>query len=745
MDFEVIDCFPLNADDYFEAKLSQNNTIRSSSFERQSPQIKNRKIRSWLRKIIRISINKVSDLFPRGSRSRLKARQISEKLPGAAQNLIRASLAPLSHFQKNIFFHSHDLGFGIPTCDKPQVTIVIPVYNNWWVTYKCLRALQRSTNVCEYEVIVVNDASTDLTRDGLRSIRGIKVVHNHVNLGYLESTNRGASLAAESSKFVVLLNNDTEPIADWLDELLLVFKVHPEAAIVGSTLFYSDGRIQESGAQIFNSANGWNIGRDFSELNDMFRSVREVDYCSAAAVMVRKNFWLEVNGFDPLYKPAYYEDSDLAMSAWSRGLKVYISPRSWVIHQEGASHGTSLKSGVKKNQSINLEKFQNKWKKELNSHWDDEGSPRVEYARDSKGIIVICDHEIPDSTRDSGSQRTIRIIEALMSLKYHVVLSGIEFSVRNVQVEKLRQMGVEVHTDRQSLMGSLRYRSHRISYFWTIREEVYTHFSDELRMINNSAPFIGDLLDLRHEDNSKIHIAKRQLKITNEVDHAILVSPIESKKLREISGKSVSDLWYDFPSRNYEFAATERSGLIFVGGFRHAPNLEGIFWFAKNVMPYLLSLGFKETVVVIGSGLNANQVNDLAESGLTVLGYQKDIELHYASAKIAILPLQSGAGLKGKFAEALSFGLPVITTSVGAEGFPESTPGDSPYIVADTAMEFAQKIMLAISDFNFCQKLSNNTRLYLDTFFSEEIFLKKVSDVLESSAKNTSKEKDVSR
>ena len=744
MDFEVIDCFPLNTDDYFEAKLSRNHTIRNSSFERQNPQNKNRKIRNRLRKIIRISLNKFSDLFPRGSRSRLFARQISEKLPKSIQNLIRTSLAPEIHLQKNIFFYSLDLGFGIPTSDEPEVTIVIPVYNNWWVTYKCLRALQRSFNLCKYEVIVVNDASTDQTRDGLRNIRGIKVVHNKVNVGYLESTNRGASLAAESSNYIVLLNNDTEPIADWIDELLLVFKMHSDAAIVGSTLFYSDGRIQESGAQIFNSANGWNIGRGFSELNDMFRSLREVDYCSAAAVMVRKNFWLDVNGFDLRYKPAYYEDSDLAMSAWSQGLKVYVSPRSWVIHQEGASHGTSLKSGVKKHQNINREKFKNKWEKELNRHWKDEGSPRVEFARDSKGIIVICDHELPDSTRDSGSQRTIRIIQALMSLKYHVVLTGMEFSVRNVQIEELRQMGVEVHTDRQSLVDSLRYRSHRISYYWTIREEVYVHFADDLRHINKSAPFIGDLLDLRYEDNSKIQIAKRQLKITNEVDHVVLVSPIESKKLREISGKNVSDIWYDFPSKNYDFAETKRTGLIFVGGFRHIPNLEGIFWFAKNVMPYLLSLGFKEPVIVIGSGLSADQTKELTESGLTILGYQKDIELHYATAKIAILPLQSGAGLKGKFAEALTFGLPVITTSTGAEGFPESAPGNSPFIVADGAIEFAQKIMLAISDYNFCQELSNNARFYLDTFFSEEIFLKKVSDVLNASTKATLKLKDVS-
>jgi glycosyltransferase involved in cell wall biosynthesis len=100
--------------------------------------------------------------------------------------------------------------------------------------------------------------------------------------------------------------------------------------------------------------------------------------------------------------------------------------------------------------------------------------------------------------------------------------------------------------------------------------------------------------------------------------------------------------------------------------------------------------------------------------------------------------------LIGIFAEALSFGLPVISTSSGAEGFPESASGNSPFVVADTAIEFAQKIMLASSDFNFCQKLSNNTKLYLDTFFSEEIFLKKVTEVLKSSTKSTSKEKDAS-
>ena len=673
----------------------------------------------------------VSKRLPHGSSSRNAARQLIYSMPRFVREFIVSNLAAAIVFERRDIYYSLDLGFGLPTSDHPKVSIVIPVFNQWWVTFRCLRAIQSSSNICDYEVIVVDDASTDMTQLGLRGIRGVKVVRNLENVGYLESTNRGASFSADSSQYILLLNNDTEPIGNWIDELLEVFRNHPKTAIVGSTLFYSDGRIQESGGQIFGTANGWNIGRGFTQFISMFSFLREVDYCSAASLLVDKDFWQSVGGFDSRYKPAYYEDTDLAMSAWNQNLKVYVSPTSWVIHHEGISHGTSLDKGIKRYQEVNRRKFQEKWNASLKHHWEDHGQPRIERSRDSKGIIVLCDYQLPDVTRDSGSQRTVQLAQLLIKMKYHVVLGCIDKSVRQIQVQQLQNLGIEVYTDTNEMLDSLRYRSERILYYWTIRESVYNYFGNHLRGINNDVPVIADLLDLRFQDSSKKRILESHLKIANEVDLALLVSPKEAEQLDKITATPVYDIWYHFANQNQSYISRERSGLIFVGGFRHMPNVEGLSWFVHEVLPYLREFGFNEEIKVIGSGLSQKLSDEFSRAGLKIMGYQQDLTLHYKNVRLAISPLKSGAGLKGKIAEAFSFGVPVVTTSVGAEGFIINDSKQSPFLIQDTAEDFAKAIIWITKNETEATNMSTIAKNYVEEFLSEGVLLKRVQDALE--------------
>jgi GT2 family glycosyltransferase len=242
------------------------------------------------------------------------------------------------------------------------VTIVIPVHNNWWVTYECLRYIQSGRNETPFEVVVVDDCSSDLTSEALGNIRGIHIITNTINLGYLHSTNLGASIASSSSTHILLLNNDTKPGINWLDELYRECEWDPKIAIAGSALVYPNGILQEAGSQIFRDGSGWNLGRGDSFPNPLHSTVREVDYCSAASVLVRKDFWESRGGYDVRFAPAYYEDTDLAFSARSLGFKVVCVPTSVVIHHEGLSHGVSVNSGLKSFQEINRYKFVDKWK-----------------------------------------------------------------------------------------------------------------------------------------------------------------------------------------------------------------------------------------------------------------------------------------------------------------------------------------------------------------------------------------------
>jgi GT2 family glycosyltransferase len=586
-----------------------------------------------------------------------------------------------------------DQGFGLPTSTNPIVSVIIPVHNHWWVTYRCLRALQANGDKTPYEIILVDDASTDHAFEALDKIRGITVVQNLKNAGYLVSTNLGASQAAKSSKYLVLLNNDTEPIDGWLDSLYRSIEKDETIAIVGSALIYPDGTLQEAGAQIFSAGNGWNLGRGGNPLSDMFSFTREVDYCSAASVIVRKNFWDKVSGFDTRFIPAYCEDSDLALTAWKLGYKVMYEPTSFVIHHEGVSHGKSTRSGMKKHQLENNRKLFAKWEPELRTHWEDLGVPRFEALRNSLGIVVVCDRQLPSSSRDAGSIRTIQIIRHLQALGYHVVLSCLENSTTEVDVIELQSSGVEVHRDHSIFLEMLELRKSRIVAVWTIREEVYDYFEPRIRPFASDAKFIADLMDLKFQKDfdKNSGISKNQIRIAKKAELVVLVSDVEALQLTsEVNPNKVKVVWAEYEPQDSEIEWDNSYGLLFVGGFRHLPNLLGIEWFADEVMPHLQRLGFRAPVRVVGSGLNSKKVSELENKGLQLLGSQEDLNSIYLQSRIAIIPLLTGAGRKGKLGEALSYGIPIVCTTIGAEGF--DSIEKSGVLITDSPSQMAEKI-----------------------------------------------------
>lgn len=220
-----------------------------------------------------------------------------------------------------------------PRYAEAQVSIIIPVYNQWKFTYRCLFSILKHTNNIKYEIIIADDVSSDETLNISDAVKNIKVIRNEKNLGFLLNCNNAAKHA--QGKYILFLNNDTQVQQNWLDTLVELVESDETIGMVGSKLIYPSGRLQEAGGIIWNDGSGWNFGRLDNPNKPEYNYIKEVDYISGASIMLSKKLWNEVGGFDERYIPAYFEDTDLAFEVRKHGYKVMFQPKSIVVHFEG--------------------------------------------------------------------------------------------------------------------------------------------------------------------------------------------------------------------------------------------------------------------------------------------------------------------------------------------------------------------------------------------------------------------------
>jgi len=277
----------------------------------------------------------------------------------------------------------------LPCADQPLASIVIPVFNKLNYTLVCLAAVASCEDRSSYEVIVVDDGSTDGTAERVSAIEGVRYVCNPRNEGFIASCNRGASIA--KGQFLVFLNNDTAVQPGWLDSLLGTFRTHTDAGLVGAKLLYPNGMLQEAGGILYSDGRAGNYGRFDAAKDPRYTYVRDVDYCSGAALVIRKMLFEQLGRFDDRYRPAYYEDADLAMRVREAGLRVLYQPRSLVVHFEGITSGTSEAAGTKSYQVRNREIFQRRWQHVLERDHPAWGKPLdLAVAKAPRTLVMFC-------------------------------------------------------------------------------------------------------------------------------------------------------------------------------------------------------------------------------------------------------------------------------------------------------------------------------------------------------------------
>lgn len=243
----------------------------------------------------------------------------------------------------------------------PMVSIIIAVHNHLDYTYNCLLSILLKTQNISYEIIIVNDCSSDGTSSYLKGLENIVYLENNENIGFLKSCNKAADFA--KGKYLCFLNNDTQVTQDWLFHMISVFKSDQQTGLVGVKLIYPYGLLQEAGGLVNYLGQTANYGKYTDPSLGKYNYLRETDYCSGACILVEKADFDKLNGFDTRYIPAYYEDTDLAFAIrYQLNKKVFYQPLTEIIHFEGISSGKTIVAGsVKEYQLVNSKKFIEKW------------------------------------------------------------------------------------------------------------------------------------------------------------------------------------------------------------------------------------------------------------------------------------------------------------------------------------------------------------------------------------------------
>ncbi|MBV8197915.1 MAG: glycosyltransferase family 2 protein, partial [Candidatus Eremiobacteraeota bacterium] len=220
---------------------------------------------------------------------------------------------------------------------RPELSVVIPVYNNWWLTERCLRELEkaRTESSVAFETIVVDNASTDETPRAAARFPWARYLRNEINQNFAGACNAGARAAVTPLTF--FLNNDAYPLGDSFTPLVRAFD-RPEVAIAGGALFFEDGVTQAAGLVMLPNGHWHYSCRNLpSSLDDVNRS-RDALGVSGAAMAVRTQWFLDDGGFDETFINGF-EDVDLCLRARAEGRVIAYVAGAQFAHYEGASAG----------------------------------------------------------------------------------------------------------------------------------------------------------------------------------------------------------------------------------------------------------------------------------------------------------------------------------------------------------------------------------------------------------------------
>jgi len=623
---------------------------------------------------------------------------------------------------------------------QPPVVIAIPNWNRVDLLRRCIESIFAKTGYARYRICVYEQGSTDGSSEYLQSLAPhVDAILGDENIGFIDANN--AIIRRYPKWDVVFLNNDTEVANGWLERLVETACRADNIGLVGPKLVYKDGRLQEAGSQVFQDGSARAYGKYADQADPMFNQLREVDYCSAACLYAKRKVLDCVGGFDSRYSPAYYEDTDLAFAAREAGFKVLYEPQSTVVHHEYSTSGGTAFDRMKANRTKFLEKWAKQLARQQKNFWE-----AVSVSQREK--ILVIDNIVPAQDRSSGGNRLFEFL-LLLARHYHVVFAYMGAYALQEYVKPLERYGITVFYPGYAkavnnydldLGAVLQHNDFKFIFFELFG--MAEQYLGVVRQYSPGTPVIIDTFDvhflretreamtandaglLRKAQETK----RRELAVYTQADLILTVTADDKQALlREDPQLNISVVPNIHALPPHIASRGGRRDLLFVGGFSHTPNVDGILYLCREILPLVLQQ-LPETRLWIVGNAPPPEIVALASENLIVTGYARHLTPYLESALVSVAPLRFGSGMKGKIGEAMAWGIPVVTTTIGAEGMGLQDGVDA--LIADTPEAFARRIIQLHENPELWDSVAQNARKRVEREWSPDAVDRSLTEIL---------------
>lgn len=341
-------------------------------------------------------------------------------------------------------------------------------------------------------------------------------------------------------------------------------------------------------------------------------------------------------------------------------------------------------------------------------------------------LLVIAPN-VPRHDWSSGEFRLFSVLR-LLSAKYRIQYLPTRLaSTEHKYVRDLEAIGVTVLPPDTTLSGLLKQYTFRaaILEFYDLAE----YYLPRVRLVQPTCRIIVDTVDvhfLREEMMGRVtgdpdilrkamDTKERELRVYSQADIVLTVTEEDGRALTaecpEISVRVVPNIHELVPSEQ----PASGSDLIFVGGFNHPPNVDGIKYFCRDVLPLVRRHRPDVRVAIVGSNPPA-EILALRGEGVVVTGFVPSTTPYLHASRVSIAPLRFGAGMKGKVGEAMAHGVPVVTTTVGAQGMGLQHGVNA--LIADDPASFASAVVALLTDHSYSDRIRTNALNHLDGHFT---------------------------